>query len=370
MAAAVSPAAPGAPVVLQDLGRVEAELARLWQANVAAGGDAEARPVLRAASFNLVTLVPSEEDTARVAAELAAITVARPGRVLIVWLDAAPGEDRLEAWVSMHCRAVGDRSQVCGEQIMVAAHGDAVDRVGGALGALLVPECPVLAWWRGGAGPGGAVLERLASLADAVLLDGGRFDPAGLRDWTARAASGAAARPVGDLAWLRGAPWRRWTADCFEPAALRPELDVLTRVRLEHGPGAAMDALLHVAWLGARLGWAPAPGLGLTAGGGWAGRLGAVAVEVAPVAAPAGLARVELEAASVGLRSVVAREGRETVLREVTRGEAVLERQLVRQREPDEATLVGRWLDDHRGDPLYGQVLPHLARITTGGGAP
>ena len=364
----LQPDARSVPVVLHDLGLIEAELTRLWQANADAGGEAEARPVLRVASFNLVTVVPSEGDSARAAAVLAQVMAVHPGRVLILWVDRAAPDERLEAWVAMHCRPVAGGSQICGEQVVIAARGGAVDRVGGAVAALLVPECPTFVWWRGGVDPAASFLDRLVPIVDAVLLDGARFDPATLPRWVERMATAGAGRPVGDLAWRRGAAWRGWTADCFEPAAMRPHLGGLTRVRVEHGEGAEMVALLHVAWLAARLGWAALPQLARRPGGGWDGRLAhagaTIGVEVALVAGSPGLAAVHLEAAGAHVRCVVARQGPEAVALEVARRDTVLQRRIIRQPEPDEAALVGRWLGDPRRDPIYAGALASLAALT------
>jgi glucose-6-phosphate dehydrogenase assembly protein OpcA len=363
---AAGSAAP--PVLVRDLEQVEAELARLWQATVSATDAGTARPVLRAASLNLVTVAPTEADCRRAAEVLAEVMADQPGRVLILWVDRTAAAERLEAWVAMFCRAVGDGSQVCGEQVIVAAQGAAVDRLGGAVEALLLPECPTLVWWRGGPGPGASFLDRLAPLAHAVLFDGASFELRALPRWAERITADGDTRAVGDLAWRRGAAWRGWTADCFEPDALRPQLAALTRVVVEHGDGGEVVALLHVAWLAARLGWTASPGLARGAGGSWTGRLGrrdgAVTVDVRPVTGPSGLAAVRLEAEASAVRCVVARQNPDAVLIEVGQGDAVLQRRVVRQREPDEAALLERWLADPRRDGLYARALRRLAEIT------
>jgi glucose-6-phosphate dehydrogenase assembly protein OpcA len=356
------------PVVVHDLGMIEAELARQWQATVSASGAGETRPVLRAASFNLVTVVPDETDSRRAAEVLSEVMAEYPGRVLILRVDRTARAERLEAWVTMLCRAVGNGSQVCGEQVMITAQGPAVERLGGVVQALLLSECPTLVWWRGGLGPGASFLDRLVPMADAVLFDGARFDLKTLPRWVERMTADGETRAVGDLAWQRGAAWRGWTADCFDPDAMRPHVLALTRVTVEHGDGGEMAALLHLAWLATRLGWTAPPGLARRAGERWEGRLGraggAVDVEVRPVAGASGLVGIRLEAARPGVRCAVARQGPEAVLIEVARGDAVLQRRMVRQRQPAEAALFERWLADPRSDPLYAQALRRLGEIT------
>jgi hypothetical protein len=101
---------------------------------------------------------------------------------------------------------------------------------------------------------------------------------------------------------------------------------------------------------------------------GWDGRLAragaTIGVEVAPAAGPPGLAGVHLEAAGAGVRCVVARQGPEAVALEMARRDTVLQHRIIRQPEPDEAALVGRWLADPRRDPIYAEALASLAALT------
>jgi glucose-6-phosphate dehydrogenase assembly protein OpcA len=354
----VTPAG-AAPVMLRHLGQIEAELARLWQATVDSRGPGEVRAILRAATFNLLAIVTGEEDRHQVSAALAALMVDHPGRFLVLSVDPLAREDRLQAWVAMHCRAIGGGSQVCGEEIVIEAAGPAVERLGAAVAALLLPECPTVAWWRGGPGPAAALLDRLAPSLDALLLDGEGFELSTLVRWVDRPI------PVGDLAWLRGASWRGWTADCFEPEDLRPALAALSDLRVDHGPGATLGARLYVGWLAARLGWGRGAGLA-PAGGGWQGSLagaeGAVSVTLRAVPHGAAMTGVALESAETGVRCALTRQGDEAVTLEVGR-QGDLSQRCIRQPEPDDATLVGRWLDRLHRDPLYTDALAALATL-------
>jgi glucose-6-phosphate dehydrogenase assembly protein OpcA len=362
---------PGGPVVLHDLGAVEEELERLWQANAAMAAGRAAAAVLRAATFNLIAIAPSERDADRAGAVLAGVTAQYPGRILIVAVEPDAAPPTLEAWVAMHCRAIDGAAQVCGEQVVIRAAGDAVERLGGALAALLLPDCPVVLWWQGGPGPTGVLLDRLAPTVDTVLLDGSRFTPESLPRWVARA-RGLAATAVGDFAWERGAPWRGWTADGFEPRELRPGLGRIRAVTVEYGEPGEMAGLLYVAWLASRLGWRPAPGLTRSAGAGWAGALagpaGPVAVALKAEGSGAGLVGASLETAE-GVRCALTRESPTCGAVTVTRGTAVALRSAARVPEPDEVRLVGRWLEAPSWDPLYGAALAALAAICGAGPA-
>lgn len=358
---------PAAPVVVRDLGAIEAELARLWQANAGPGGPGETRAVLRAATFNLVAIAPTEQDSQAAAAVLAALMHDHPGRILILWGDPLAPEERLEAWVAMHCRAIGGGPQVCGEEVMISATGLAVERLGGAVAALLLPDCPTVAWWRGGPSPVASLLDRIAPSLDALLLDGAHFDLETLARWVDRPI------PVGDLAWLHGVTWCSWTADCFEPEELRPVLRELSDVRVDYGTGADLVARLYVGWLAARLGWQAEPGLARAADG-WRGQLrgpgGPVSVTLRAVGDGPALTAVALASATAGVGCAITRQGPEAITLEVTRDGEVVQRRLIRQPEPDEAVLVGRWLERPRRDPLYAEALATLIAMTGWLGSP
>ncbi len=363
---------PGVPVVLHDLAAVEEELERLWQAN-AVSADAERAPALmRAATFNLIAIAPGEREAEAAAGVLAAVTAQHPGRVLIVSVEPEARESRLEAWVALHCRTIDGAAQVCGEQVVIAVAGAAVERLHGALAALLLPDCPAIAWWRGGPGAAAMLLDRLAPALDAVLLDGDRFTPATLPGWVARAGGEDGRVAVGDLAWERGAPWRRWTADGFDPLELRPALGRLATVRVTYEASAEMAALLYLGWLASRLGWRPAPGLAPASSGGWAGALGGpagqVAVSLRPAGPGAGLVEVALETAGPErIGCVVMRQGPHCGALAVTRGDEVVLRHAAREAEPDEVALVGRWLERPRRGPLYADALAALAAMCEAG---
>jgi glucose-6-phosphate dehydrogenase assembly protein OpcA len=301
---------------------------------------------MRAASFNLVVVAPGEAEGQVAGNVLAAVGAEHPGRVLIVCAESEGPPAPLEAWVAMHCRAIGGGAQVCGEHIVIVKRGEP-SGLPGFVTPLLLPDCPVIAWWRGGPGPAAGLLDRLGM--DALLLDGARFEPADLRRWVARFA-GDGRMPLGDLAWERTAVWRRWTADAFEPAELREACRRIRSVAVACDGAATMDALLYVGWLASRLEWRPA----------LRGRTdlfqapdGPVAVTLTRERDGAGLVAVTLETGDPDPLRVGLRRSGVTVTR---RGETLL-RAIGRSREADEVHLVGRWLGRLGVDATYRDAL-------------
>jgi glucose-6-phosphate dehydrogenase assembly protein OpcA len=342
----------GAPDVLHDLAAVEAALGRLWQAQATPDDPESAPPVMRAATFNLVVVAPSEAEGQAAANVLAAVGAEHPGRVLIVCAVSEAAAAPLEAWVAMHCRAIGGGAQVCGEHVVIVKRGEP-ERLAGLVTPLLLPDCPVIAWWRGGPGPAAQILDRLA--LDALLLDGARFEPGELRRWVARFGDDGRT-PLGDLAWERTTDWRRWTADAFEPAELREACWRIRSVAVACGRDTAMDGLLYVGWLASRLDWRRGSGgpPGVLQGPG-----GPVTVTITPGGDGTGLEAVTLETGDPDpLRVTMRRAGME-----VTRRREMLLRAVGRPREADEVQLVGRWLDRLGIDATYRDALAASAVV-------
>src|SRR5262245_47845557 len=108
-----------------DVASLERELRELWEGMASKGAEQEA--VTRACVHNLIVYAPGEKSDAEVNSIIAEITVQNPGRVFILLPDPASKNDRTNAWVSAQCyRTAGKREQVCCEQIMLRAEGEAV----------------------------------------------------------------------------------------------------------------------------------------------------------------------------------------------------------------------------------------------------
>ncbi|HEU4326047.1 MAG TPA: glucose-6-phosphate dehydrogenase assembly protein OpcA [Roseiflexaceae bacterium] len=249
--------APLAVPTSVDIRAIERELTALWQQAHENNPDA----VTRVCVLNLVAVVRSGH-----AAEAATETVARlnarhPNRAILVSaLPEQAGAAGLEAWVQAHCRLPAPgRPQVCCEQITITARGAAAAGAAGVVLPLLVPDVPVMLWWPRGEPFGDPLFDRVAALADRIILDSASFDNAetGLAHTAGALERGL---PVSDMAWGRLTPWRELTAQFFDAPALLPHLAEIDSLEIEFetgagGPPDRSPALLMVGWLASRLGW-------------------------------------------------------------------------------------------------------------------
>lgn len=244
-----------------DVGAIERELTALWQQ----ASEDEDQGVIRSSILNLLVYVPHTSEAAAVDEMLTDITASHPSRAILMIVDLASVEARLEAQVTSRCTLpTGTSKQVCCEQVTVTAAGDAVAEVPSAVTPLLLADLPVYLWWR--AVPSikdKTLFRKLADISDRVIIDSALFnDPHGdlvsmaavlyeTPRWTA----------ISDLNWARLTAWRALLAGFYDIADYRPLLNRLKQVTIRYGPSATdpdtipARALLLGGWLASRLGW-------------------------------------------------------------------------------------------------------------------
>lgn len=251
--------APLAAPTSVDIRAIERELNTLWQQAHENNPDA----VTRVCVLNLVAVVRSDRATETATETIARLNARHPNRAILVSAlpdqAAAPG---LEAWVQAHCRLPAPgRPQVCCEQITITARGAAAAQATGVVLPLLVPDVPVMLWWPRGTPFGDPLFDRVAALADRIIIDSACFDDAEVGLGHTAAAFGRGL-PISDMAWGRLTPWRELTAQFFDAPTLLPHLAEIEAVEIEveaspDGPPDRNPALLMVGWLASRLGWQP-----------------------------------------------------------------------------------------------------------------
>lgn len=232
---------------------IESELDRVWAQLY---GDSDSASLTRAAMSNLLVFCGDEQQAMNVTARIATLVEQHPARVLILALqdDESSG---LQAWVSVHCRKLGDDQQLCAEHIELRFHASAIERAISVIRPLLIGDLPTALWWFTATPPPlmPRVFDGLAGLSQQVI-----YDSVG---WT-RPLDGVRAMSrwiqgretvVYNLAWRRLKSWRRMLAMGLDPEFNPGALTGLTDIHIVHGPDALPLAWLLMAWLAARLDW-------------------------------------------------------------------------------------------------------------------
>jgi glucose-6-phosphate dehydrogenase assembly protein OpcA len=247
-----------------DARAIEEELTRLWQAAAEAAG-AEGEPgVAQVRLVNLVAYADGRAAAERAAAVMAELPARHPCRGIVVEAEPEGPSRPLEARVTAYCQLAPEGGkQLCCESITIAASGQAVEQVPGAVLPLLAPDLPYFLWWLGDPPFERQPFEELAEIADRIVLDSTEFrTPYATLARLVDVSRDHYRRPAfSDLNWARLKPWREMVAQFFDTPSQRPRLDRIESVIIDHGvseQGASnpTQALLAAAWLATRLGWA------------------------------------------------------------------------------------------------------------------
>lgn len=204
--------------------------------------------VLRACAMTLLVLTEGPPSDPDLAGTLTAIQLAHPARAIVVGRLEGAGR-RLTAEVRARCRlAPGRRTQICSEQIELAATEEALADLPPVVAGLVAADLPVVVWLRDPAALDRAPLAGLVSLGDKLILDSDA-----MRDWQARLQRAQAllapGAGLGDLAWARLTPWRSVLAEFFHDPAGKPLLGSVERLEVHHGGPLPAGAAYLAAWL-------------------------------------------------------------------------------------------------------------------------
>jgi glucose-6-phosphate dehydrogenase assembly protein OpcA len=251
-----------------DAVKLEKEMAKMWgEAGTSVGGDSAAG-VTRACALNLIVYSESQEERSEVDTLLEAVIERHPCRALVLYADRAASEARLEAFVSTRCQLSSrGAKKICGEQVTIEAGGQIVDTLSTAVSPLLVPDVPVFLWWKDIPHYDDNLFNRLARLADRVVIDSASFDNPH-EDFLRMAQlleTNEGKLRLSDLNWGRLTTWRSLVASFWDVADYRASLDKIERVTIEYDrPDKSPDelspkALLALGWLGGQLGWEVEP---------------------------------------------------------------------------------------------------------------
>ena len=255
----------GAPVPVA-VEYVEAQLKELWRdvaeaAQAKGGGHA----VTTAHVLNLIVRAESEEAANGYLKDMQLITGRHPSRVIIMTADTEAKEMAVQAWVSIQCQLppAGGR-QVCAEQVMVQACGEAVRQLPAAVIPLLISDLPVFLWWPRNTPFDEYLFKSLSDSLDRLIVDSSTFEnPEGtLSKMSSRLKGNWPKLACTDMNWGRITPWREMVAQFFDSSILRPYLDRIGRVTIDfalskRGGVNRAQALFVAGWLATRLGWQP-----------------------------------------------------------------------------------------------------------------
>lgn len=177
----------------------------------------------------------------------------------IITLCPVSGDDEgVSAQVSAYC-PIQKHSQsmlVCCEYITLKGTVEALERVGGMIGALMIGELPKFLWWKATPDINQGLFKRLAEECSSAIVDSCTFNTPE-EDLLRVQNLIDLGIPVADLNWRRLAAWQELTAEAFDPPERRAAIAEIDQVTIDYEKGNPNQALMFLGWLASRLHWKP-----------------------------------------------------------------------------------------------------------------
>jgi len=244
-----------------DQRTIERDIRELWKEKEQDAVNKKA--TMRACVSNLLIYEDQQDEIGSLAESIIDITRHHPCRVIVMSSQPNAIADKLEAGVSAICSYIPGRGkQICSEQIMINAEGDAVKRLAASVMPLFVSDLPVTLWWRGmpvDAQP----FSGLLSSANRVILDSTYSSRPTIFLSVLATLVRERFKEVAfsDINWSRLTQLRSHLAGLFDVPDLLVYLRDLSKVTIEF-PATKADqdlpspqAMLLVGWFMSRLGW-------------------------------------------------------------------------------------------------------------------
>lgn len=186
-----------------------------------------------------------------------AIAASNPCR--IITLCPVVGEDEgVQAQVSAYCpiQKRGGSTLICCEYITLRGTAEALERIGGIITALMIPDLPKFVWWKATPSPEYALFDRLAKQANSLIVDSSAFAQPET-DLVCLGSLIEGQTPIADINWRRLAPWQELAAASFDPPERRSFIWDVDQVVIDYEQGNPAQALMYLGWLASRLQWVP-----------------------------------------------------------------------------------------------------------------
>jgi glucose-6-phosphate dehydrogenase assembly protein OpcA len=248
MATAAEGISPGLPV---EIGKIDRELKRLW----AEGGGAKTRASL----INLAVYSEAPGSLPENTKIISEITEAHSCRAIVIAANPAAKENRVEAWINVHCHVSRAGSkQVCSEQLSFLLDGPSARLLPNIVFSQLDSDLPLYLWWQGEfSDPMDA---QLWAWVDRVIYDSQTWNDFRVQMGRVETAQAEAKQRIVlcDLNWTRLVQIRLALAQFFDHPASHAHLEEIDRIEIDFGPGSRSTAVLLTGWLAAQLHWTDA----------------------------------------------------------------------------------------------------------------
>jgi glucose-6-phosphate dehydrogenase assembly protein OpcA len=237
-----------------EVNTIEKELATLWQA-ASESKDEAIRAVTRACQLNLLIYSPNEGAYERAAIALPEIMRRHPSRVIALIAEPEAENEELAAYISSPPISSGSR----GEQITIAAPGNAVKNLAGITLPLRIADTPMALWWLDDLPEEDPLFDQLLAASQRLIFDSAFSLDIGNELSRARALSLTWKDGLcGDLNWLRLVRCHELMAQFLDSSDAAPMLSHIEKISFDVVAATEGDAhfsqpFLLLGWLAGRL---------------------------------------------------------------------------------------------------------------------
>ena len=242
---ATVPIGSGLPVAI---GEIDHELKKLWEQS--------GEIATRASLINLAICCEGRDAMADNTELIGSITENRACRALLVCLDSAAPQGRVQAWIGAHCHlSRAGAKQVCSEQITFLLEGESRKLMSSIVFSHLDSDLPLYLWWQGEFPD--PLDCQLWKWVDRLIFDSNAWCQKSqqftlLDDSLVQSQSRLT---LCDLNWSRSLFLRQATATTFDHPEVLPLLAQIDRVTIRHAPGYRCTSMLVAGWLATQLDW-------------------------------------------------------------------------------------------------------------------
>jgi len=186
-----------------------------------------------------------------------AIAASNPCRIITL-CPTAYSDQGVSAQVSASC-PINKRSQstlICCEYITLSGNSSALERLGGMISELMIPDLPKFIWWKADPDCDYGLFKRLVADGDRLIFDSTTFKQPQVSLQTL-AELIEKEEAIADLSWARLAPWQELTAEAFDPPERRDAIWQVDRLTIDYEKGNMAQPLMFLGWIASRLQWLP-----------------------------------------------------------------------------------------------------------------
>ena len=250
MATAVEPPAQFTAGMPVEIGKIDRELKKLWEQS---GG-----AMTRASLINLAVYSEEAGSLAKNTELISRLTENNACRALVIGVNPAAKDPRVEAWIGAHCHvSKAGSKQICSEQLSFSIDGASTALLTNVVFSHLDSDLPLYFWWQGEFHD--PMDPQLFAWIDRLIYDSQSWKSFDEQIRRVEFAQEEAKQRVVlcDLNWTRLVQFRLALAQFFDCADSRTQLSQISGVEIEFAPGFRSTAILLLGWLAAQVRWQP-----------------------------------------------------------------------------------------------------------------